>query len=72
MALKSSQQLKISKKNRILSNHFIGFLYGISNVLILLGYPEKLKENVLLLNIFGTPKDYPKDPHKELLLSPRK
>ena len=39
----------------ILDNHFIGLLYGILNVLILLVYPEKLKENLLLLNTFWAP-----------------
>ena len=32
----------------LFGNRFIGFLYGILNVLILVVYPEKLKENVLL------------------------
>ena len=43
------------KKICILSNHFIGLLYDILHVLILLVYPEKLKENQLLLDIFCTP-----------------
>ena len=55
MTLKISQKLKISKYFCILGNHFIGLLYGILHVLILLVYPEKLKENLLLLNTFWTP-----------------
>ena len=43
------------KKNCILGNHFIGVLYGILHFLILLVYPEKLMENLLLLNTFCTP-----------------
>ena len=43
------------KKFYILGNYFIGLLYGILHVLILLVYPEKLKENLLLLNTFCTP-----------------
>ena len=39
----------------ILGNHFIGVLYGILHFLILLVYPEKLMENLLLLNTFCTP-----------------
>ena len=42
----------------ILDNHFIGLLYGILNVVILLVYSEKLKENLLLLNTFWTPLYY--------------
>ena len=45
----------LKKKICILGNHFIGLLCGILHVLILLVYPEKLKENLLLLNTFCTP-----------------
>ena len=38
------------KKNFIFDNHLIGLLSGILNVYIPLVYPEKLKENVLLLD----------------------
>ena len=58
MTLKISQKLKVENFKIffcIFCNHFIGLLYGILHVLILWVYPEKSKENYLLLNTFCTP-----------------